>query len=411
MKKIFTFVALLLIISLSYANSIFSEIGFVETNYGLDNFSVGMGNTGIATTFRRNFSMSNPALNSTIYKAGFFTQISIDNLKFKNTNDSFDKYSTNFPDAKVIIPLMKNTILGFDLLQKYSYGLEISNSDSLANIGNYGATTTLKGSVNQFGISITRKINEMSLGFKLGLNYGNRYDGFDIDFEDNDLIDYDASYQRIMKGMNFTFGFTYPISKFSVGGFYESAIDLESNNTEKVDYVDDSDYDFIRETNSDYTLPSQLGLGAGVEISKEFYFETNFRERFWTDATNSSMNDRNTKIISAGLSFIPYRRDKLIPVRIGGYYRELPCKSLNSYVNEQAISLGLDVPLDYKKHGKISIALIYGSRGSVSDNDREDEFFRFSIGFQSFDRWLNPQNYQREKEIPEADPNYLEEWE
>lgn len=411
MKKYFIFVVLILIVSVAYANSIFSKKGFVETSYGLDNFSLGMGNTGIATIFRRNFSMSNPALNSTMYKAGFFTQIRVENIEYKIADASFDKYTTNFPETKIIVPLIKNTILGFDLQQKYRYGLETLSSDSLTDIGNYDATTSLKGSVNQLGVSITRKIKKLSMGFKLGLNYGSKYSGLNIDFADSDLLDYDSNYERIMKGMNFTFGFTYPISKFSLAGFYESALDLESDNTEKVDFEDDSDYDYVSEDNSDYTLPSQLGLGVGVEINKELYFETNFRARFWEDATSNNMNDRNTKFISAGLSFIPYSHESLIPLRLGGYYRELPCMENGNYVNEKALTLGFDVPLDFKKQGKISVALNYGTRGNISENKKEDTFFGFSVGFQSFDRWLNPQNYSREKEIPKADPNYIEEWE
>jgi len=410
-KKFLVLIILVLIFSFANGNSIFSEIGFVESSEGLDNFSAGMGYTGIATTFRKNFSMSNPALNNTNYNAGFFTQASVDNLTYKISGDSFDKLVTNFPKAKVIIPLMKNTTLGFDFSQKYSYGLETSITDTLSEYGNYTSTTLLQGSVNQFGLSIARNLSKLALGFKLGLNYGNKYNGLEINFEDNDLIDYESRYERIMKGINFTLGATYPISRFSFGGFYESALDLDSDNTETVEFTNNSNFDYTLNSESDYSLPSQLGLGVGYQINKEFYIESNFSQRFWTDATNNVMNERDTKLISAGVSFIPYRRKSLFPVRIGGYYKELPCKSNSSYVNEQALSLGFDVPLNFQKQGKISMAFTYGKRGNLSDNEREDSFFRFTVGFQSFDRWLNPQNYKRDKEIPEADEAYLEAWE
>jgi len=410
--KYFLFLLILIfVMSNIYADSIFSNIGFIEFDPGVDNFSTGMGNTGIATTFRRNFSMCNPALNATMYKAGFFTQMSFSNIKYETSDNSFDKTTSNFPTAKVIIPLMKNTVLGFDFLQKYSYGLQTSISDSLQDIGNYSSLTVLEGSINQFGLSITRKISKLDLGFKLGFNYGNKYKGLDIDFEDNDLIDYESDYENIMKGINFTLGFIYPLAKLSLGGFYESTIDLESNNTDKIDFVNNSNLDYVEDSETDFSLPAQIGMGVGYELNNEFYLESNYRQSFWTEATNKLMNERDTKFFSIGLSYIPYKNEIPFSIRIGAYYKELPCKSDNEFVNEKALSLGFDVPLDFEKQGKISLAFSYGNRGNVSKNNMSDNFFSLSLGFQSFDRWLNPQKYSRDKTIPEADETYLEEWE
>jgi len=408
-KKYFVAIIILIFgISNCFAASIFSPLGYVEENYGVDNFSAGMGQTGICSLNRRNFSSCNPALNTTIRNSNFFSKIDFIFTKYKTTeNREFDTETTSFPYVKVVIPLTKQIKLGFKFFDKYHRSLETSNQDSIIDISLADFENSFQGAINQFGVSVARKFNNISFGLGLDFNYGFRRREQEIDFDESDFVDYSEINQYLFNGASLTFGFAFPVSRFSFGGFYQTKSSMDSNDKHTIEYLEDSNLDYSEDSSSSYDLPAEFGIGVGVEINDQFYFETNYRSSFWSKAYNSQEQDlQDSKFFSIGISYFPYEKKWLIPIRTGGYYKELPYQEEGENIIEKAVTLGFDIPLKLKNKGSINLLFSYGTRGNVSECGFSDEFYKISVGFSSFDRWINPEKYKKDKKIPKAAPEY-----
>ena len=132
LKKIIIFILLCCSITATlYCASIFSSNGFVEENFGVDNFGAGMGFTGISSLFRTNFSIINPALLTTVNKTSFSSQVDFGYTIFKDSKESYTYKVSSLPYAVMYIPVEKNTIVGISYLEKYYFGLNTAKRDSI----------------------------------------------------------------------------------------------------------------------------------------------------------------------------------------------------------------------------------------------------------------------------------------
>lgn len=409
-KKLIFVLILLFISTICSSSSIFSSKGFVEENFGLDNYSKGMGQTGICSIFRKNFSICNPALNGTVSKANFSSNLIFGYNYFKDDNSKYKDKISNFPFIKIIIPVNKTTFLGFNFLSKYQLGLETSKDITIQNIGNISTEQNRTGSINQMGISFSKKIKFLNnsgilIGVNLNYNFGNENNEISIDFDESGFEDYLESIEKKYDCANFSLGLAIPLSKFSFAGYYESTLNMNSNRKHTIQY--EPDFDFIEVSKEKIKFPSQIGLGMGIKITDFLYAETNYRHSFWKNSTYSGMDERDSKFVSLGISYLPYRKLLWkVPTRLGVYYKQLPCKNDDNFINEKALTLGFDIPLKVKNKGKVSLAVIWGVRGNVSKNYYQDEFIRLSIGFSSGDLWRNPKKLRKDKKIPEMDSKY-----
>lgn len=411
-KKFLLLIIFLCILTLLSGQSMFSPLGFVEEHFGTDNFSAGMGYTGISSISRRNFSVINPALLTTVKKANFASRVDFGYTIFKDDTDSYTNKVSSIPYAVIYLPITKGMVFGLSYHEKYFYGLQTTKRDSTVSGGDYIARNNKLGALNQLGFCLARKFGRTSFGINVNYNFGSRSNETTIDFDDEALVDYKERKEYLLDGMNLSAGFTVPISKFSFGGFLVTKLSLHSNDTYRIEYQDHSNYDWVQKSTSTYEIPMQFGFGAGWNVSKNIYIEANYRHTFWKDTNVQTMNGRNTNMLSMGLSFNPKKEFIWrFPTRVGGYYRQLSCKNDGSYIDEKAITLGFDIPTVLQKQGRLSVSFAYGVRGSLTNNEYEDEFIQFSIGFTSSDWWRNPKDYKKDKEIPKLDPKYKQYWE
>ncbi|MCD6330562.1 MAG: hypothetical protein J7M10_09550 [Candidatus Cloacimonetes bacterium] len=394
-----------------FAASMFSPNGFVEEHFGSDNFGSGMGFTGISSIFRKNFSIINPALLTTVNKANFSTQIDFGYTIFKDSHESYTNKVSSIPYAAMYVPVAKGTIIGISYLEKYFFGLDTALDSSASIIGDYFVTDQKFGSLNQLGFALAKRIGVFGLGINMNYIFGNRTEDLLVDYSDGDLIDTREIKEHLMDGVNFSAGFTFPYKAFSFGGFIQTKAVLHSVDIYKIEYYNNSNYDYESSKTSKYDIPMQMGFGTGIEMTDFLYAETNLRYTFWKKTNVPKMNDRNTSMISLGISYTP-KKDFFwkIPTRIGGYYRQLSGKYNDNYINEMAITAGFDIPIMLLNQGRLSMSVAYGARGSIDKNIYQDDFFRVSFGFSSTDWWRNPKEFKKDKEIPKLDPKYKEYW-
>ena len=120
----------------------------------------------------------------------------------------------------------------------------------------------------------------------------------------------------------------------------------------------------------------------------------------------TSTSDFNTYKAGFGLAYEPqsgygkwYER---IPLRLGGYYRELPFKKNNKKITEIAGTGGFSIPL--KSYGKkLDIAVKILQRGDNSIHSVEDRSVMFTVGITGFDFFSKRKKKIEHRDIPKAD--------
>lgn len=125
---------------------------------------------------------------------------------------------------------------------------------------------------------------------------------------------------------------------------------------------------------------------------------------------NTDLYDKNVLKIGVGFAYDPlsgygkwYER---IPIRIGGYIRELPFEANNAKISEQAFTFGTSIPLK-SANKKIEFAVQYLSRGSVDDNNLSDRSLMFTFGITGFDIFKKRPRKIEHRDIPKADKGLI----
>ncbi|MGC9336742.1 MAG: OmpP1/FadL family transporter [Candidatus Cloacimonadia bacterium] len=410
-KKLILLVVLILFSLPCFSDSIFSGIGLLEENFGSDTFSSGMGETGIASIFRKNFSTANPALIATVQNVSFSTSLI---LGYNYIHDEADRTATRslgyFPYFNLIVPVSQNDFLGLKFSEKLSSGLESSEEYNIPDIGLVNGYDEIKGSLSLLGFTYARSIKDVLVGGSINYYFGNEDEELEIMFQPSLLDGYSEIREKQYHGINFSLGTAIPFGNFSFGGFYSHKINMELNEDYTITYPDNPEFNFKESEEMDIDFPGEIGIGIGFQPNDLFYFEGNYRYTFWESSEYSESANWRTDawFASLGASYIPEHGTRMIPLRVGAYYKKLPCKINGSFIDEKAVSFGCDVPV---KGGNIGLALAWGTRGDRDKHGGNDEFLKLSIGFSSIDRWRNPQKFKKDKEIPELDPKYKKFWE
>jgi len=121
----------------------------------------------------------------------------------------------------------------------------------------------------------------------------------------------------------------------------------------------------------------------------------------WED---TDLYNKNTLKAGLGLAYDPlsgygnwYER---IPVRVGGYFRELPFDA--NKIIEQAVMFGSSIPLK-SANKKIEFAVQYLTRGNLDDNKLSDRSLMFTFGITGFDIFKKRPKKIEHRDIPKAD--------
>ena len=95
-----------------------------------------------------------------------------------------------------------------------------------------------------------------------------------------------------------------------------------------------------------------------------------------------------------------------IPLRFGGYMRELPFEKNDKKIVEKAFTCGVSIPLK-SPDKKIEIAAKYLTRGNVDEHSLADRSIMFTFGVSGFDIFKKRPKKIAPRDIPKADKKYL----
>ncbi len=386
-------------------NSIFSFDGMPLEYYGNDVYGVGMGETGSADLFRINPNFHNPSLAATTNNVLFSTATSLGYMWYKDSdNNEFRDDGIYMPYFAMAIPI-KNHRFAFSFNSIASGNIEnskelefISFNDTLQ----YSEINRLSTSLYKADMVYAYKSSIVNIGVAMNYYLGHRIRYWKLDFEDNDYTDAKYEIEKIYKNPGFSVGLSKKIGKVSLGAAYSSHVKLEGGITYKYGHTPYADTlslvdDFL------FEVPAQLSGGITWKFMEKYKASLDGYYQIWQDTESY---DKNTLKFGLGFAYDPlsgygswYEK---IPLRIGGYYRELPFDVNNEKIIEKAFTFGSSVPLK-SPNKKIEFAVTYTMRGDVDKHGLSDESLMFSFGITGFDIFKKRYKRIEHREIPKAD--------
>lgn len=396
---------LLLLTVLLAGNSIFSFDGMPLEYYGNDVYGMGMGETGSADLFRINPNFHNPSLAATTNNVLFSTATSLGYMWYKDSdNNEFRDDGIYMPYFTMAIPI-KNHRFAFSFNSIASGNIEnakecefISFSDTLQ----YSEINRLSTSLYKADMLYAYKSSIVNIGIAMNYYLGHRIRYWKLDFEDSDYIDAKYEIEKIYKNPGFTVGLSKKIGKVSFGAAYSSNVKLEGNITYKYGHTPYADT-LSLEDNFLFEVPAQISGGITWKFMEKYKASFDGYYQMWQDTEDY---DKNTLKLGLGFAYDPlsgygswYEK---IPLRIGGYYRELPFEVNNEKIIEKALTFGSSVPLK-SPNKKIEFAVTYTTRGDVDKHGLSDESLMFSLGITGFDIFKKRYKKIEHREIPKAD--------
>lgn len=361
-----------------------------------------LGNTAIAFPHQTGINLKNPAM----WSENTDTRIQL-GYKFNQSlvsNDNQDLYQNNGGLDGLLTVFNLDTAMGASVsMGFYSY----SNVNSLiatpVSITKNGETisgvTTNEGAGGitrvYFGFSI-KPIEMLSLGVQVFGNTGvieNRIQS--VFNEINSFSTYTETKDGI-GGTGLKFGLALePIPNLRVGAFFEpaSSFSIERDLTYGSGLVDDTNF----VSNTDFQLPSNLGLGASYMTGKFIFgvdYQTSDYSSFAYNAL-SAVQYSNYNSYSLGIQRLGNYSPNAKGLDTWGYSMGANYKNQYYTVNglditELSGSFGFTIPI--KGTAELDAAFTLGQRGTTDSGLIKESFGKLSINISIGDTWFQPFN-------------------
>lgn len=403
-------IGLLMITYVLMANSIFSFEGMPLQYYGNDVYGMGMGDTGGSDLFRINSNFSNPSMAVTTDKVLYSTAVSLGYIWYKDFQDnSFRDDGIYFPYFQIAVPILSHR-LAFSFNSIASGDIENQQESSFTDLGgetfSYIETNRISSSLYKAELIYAYKNPIAHIGF--GLNYflGHRIRYWKSDFEDTGFTDTKYEIEKVFKNPGGSLGLSKKIGDIALGIAYSSHVKLKGNTKFKfghAPFIDPINY------NDDYLFEVPPSISGGITLkfleNLKFSFESHYD--MWKQ---TELYEDNTLKAGIGFAYDPLsgygKWHERIPLRLGGYLRELPFKANNEKIMEQAITIGSSIPLK-SGNTRIEFAMQYLTRGNTDENKLSDRSIMFTFGITGFDVFSKRQKKIEHRDIPQADKDLL----
>ena len=191
-----------------------------------------------------------------------------------------------------------------------------------------------------------------------------------------------------------------------LGVYYETFIPLTSTQSQFIEHIkDDGSVNYNPDTLSfenhgKINLPGQLAVGLGIQRPLHWSIGLDGHYSSWQNYQSFGTNGGLKPWYSAalGAEFLPnYLSNSLlnrITYRTGVSYQKTAYLAGGNQVDDISVSLGVSLPVT-RKEAKftrpfINLAVVGGRRGSLSQNDYSDTYFRFQFSISLNDlMWFN----------------------
>lgn len=401
---------LVLILSLNLnaqneSNSPYSRFGIGELQRFSTATQSAMGGVGVASSDPLAINFSNPASYSTVFKQRFIMQTGgMHTTKLLQTESQNQvANATNFNYLIFGFPIHKSWGASIGLLpySDMSYSFTDINIDPQANLYFEG-----NGGITQFYFGNALSINKnISVGANISYLFGNLNTRRKVVFNDTDIFNTRSNDDTSIKGLNFDFGFQYKVTiknwQTVLGITLDEGGEISAKRTLLTEtFRSNGELEVVEDTvlnntlaDGQLTLPTALGFGIALENDK-WKILADYNTQNWSEYLLFGDNDdlENSSKISLGGEFVPDKKSinkyyKMIRYRFGLYTAKTYLNLKNQQLNENAVTLGLGLPL--KRSGTLfNISAELGQVGTTNDELIKESFARFKVGFIFSDIWF-----------------------
>lgn len=400
---------LLLILCISIAvlgaNSVFSFDGMAEQNTGADVYGMGMGETGSVDLFRVNQNISNPSVMVSANKVLFASGVSMGYSWYEDTTgETYRDDGLYFPYFSMIVPLQNHKV-GFHFGTYLSGNLK-NEMESIWSLDgedlNYVQKNQIRRNIFKVELLYAYKWNVLNLGIGGHYYLGNQRQRWDAEFEDSAYDDVKYELEQDFKNPGITLGVSKKLEHISLGVTYTSASKLEGETIYWFNHFPGGDtLDVAEETL--FETPQIINGGITWRFSERYKISVDANYELWE---STDTYEENTLKAGLGFAYDPlsgygqwYER---IPLRVGGYTRNLPFTRNDASIRENAVTMGFSIPLK-SPNKKIEFAAKYFARGDVDEHDLAETGLEFTFGFSGFDIFKKRTKNIEHRDIPKAD--------
>ncbi|MBC8385892.1 MAG: hypothetical protein H8E57_10295 [Candidatus Cloacimonetes bacterium] len=387
-----------------FGNSVFSFDGIPIQNYGSDVYGKGMGESGISDLYRINTNYFNPSIAAMVNKVIFSTAVSLGNFWYSDiSGKGYRDDGLDFPYFSITVPAANHKFaFNFNSFASGNLENELQNS---WNDYEYSEVNRINSNIFKADLIYAHKNKFLNLGLALNYYFGHKTRFWELDFSDSEMTDTKYESEQEFKNPGFAIGACKKIKNIAFGFSYSSYTKLDGNNYFK--YIHSPFQDTLT-TGNDYLyeIPERMSGGVTVKLTEKF--KTSF-DLYYDFYKKTEKYEQNTFKAAFGFAYEPLsgygKWYEKIPLRLGGYYRELPFLKNDEKVIEKAFTSGFSIPLKSPSK-KIDVAVKYLVRGDTNLNRLRDKSIVFSIGITGFDIFSKRPKKIKDREIPEADAEF-----
>ncbi len=389
--------------TISFADgSIYSLRGIGLQYHYYGSRATGMGGAIIAILDPNDINWLNPAALAGINQVRFSSHLIMQNLNIENSNLKHKTNYANFNGFMGAFPISSGIGIGFGLqpITKINYSFETLNT---IDVYNYTTSVNSIGGLNRAFIASGFKIHSrFQLGFSLSYVFGKADEDWRVNYESGGLREPLYQFSSKLKGFSSRFGAVLnPLKGLTIGGVYETKYNMSQNfvevhTTSLGGLIIFGPQTTITST-SDFDFPGLWGVGISYQMKQKFILAFDYVNQDWSTyptSTQSSISEfTNFERISFGFEFTPsvdkfakfFQRSKY---RIGfameqPYVLDYSGRELSTIF----VTAGLGIPFA-RRSGSIDLAIEYGKRGSISDNNFEEQIFRLSFYITGSELWF-----------------------
>ena len=398
-------------------SSPYSRYGLGQIQQNVSVKSLSMGGVCLANKANDFINISNPASYSAYDSTSFVFEGGINGVfsQLENQNNNF--YTSNLSLNYLLFgfPISRKFAFSFGLLPFSNMGYSISDSNTIADIGNVDFNYKGEGGFNKFFGGVSYKIcNSLAIGANMSYLFGSLNKTRTVTFPEgvniysiresnalkvSDIVfDYGLQYEKKFKNDNsLSFGLVAGLTtklNATQSILTESFSGVNYSSTYIKDTIENSSTDGI------IIIPPFYGGGVMFKKSNKWILGADYKYQEWSKFSNFGTLDslKNSMQASIGFSLLPKNTGNnsfwgkstyRVGVRVAQTYLQLK----NTQLNEYGISFGFAFPMQ-KSKSTINLGFEIGQRGTVENNLIKETYGIVSCSLSIFERWFLRRKYE-----------------